>query len=98
MGKKKSKKMRSHVQIGEAAALEMPLASPVKAKTPASRLGGPPRPLFHVFMHMRSIGLLAVWYPVSLQFCYMLRSPVATTCSRISTSSRRLGIHGPSGW
>ena len=44
MGKKKSKKMRSHVQIGEAAALEIAFAYTGKAETPATPMVVPPPP------------------------------------------------------
>ena len=75
MGKKKSKKMRSHVQIGEAAALEMPLASPVKAKTPASALVVPAPPLSRLYAYAIdwAVGGVVSGFPAVLLYAAVTR-------------------------
>ena len=75
MGKKKSKKMRSHVQIGEAAALEMPLASPVKAKTPASALVVPAPPLSRLYAYAIdwAVGGVVSGFPAVLLYAEVTR-------------------------
>lgn len=75
MGKKKNKKMRSHVQIGEAAALEVPLASPVKAKTPASALVVPAPPLSRLYAYAIdwAVGGVVSGFPAVLLYAAVTR-------------------------